>query len=617
MLDFLTYSLCPPFSETTDGEHFDTLLEMVADNGRIFYKLFQHPSMAIVKGAGMVMKAIIEEGAPELAKRMQELSLSEGALPRHLHTSMFTQSIDARMLTMRQLSRSLVSLWCTSNDKAVALIKRILPDGLWQYLYSSEMAPKDRDLMNMRDNLSLAIEHNTGVNSSTKMQIINKSRKIQRQILNAQSYQMIEKQLSNVLSHWKQRVGSPNLNLGSSKAEEKVIVLRRRRQRVKSTENWDLFYYKFTKDHAQPNLIWNFKCREELREAIENEIRAFNVDKDLGQGYVIAWNFTEFEVPYVCLSDEIKIGEYYLRLLLESGNDIIENITNGLNRSVGQEESSESNTTASTSTSPPSSAEQNETKAVVESASNSTIANGQETSIRNSSSDFEIKNAIVFFNDLYHRFLLSTNMKSMCLQAMTIVYTKCHKDIGEFHDTKYIVAMLERTTDRMERDKLLMFIDALILNQTNVKEIIDSNGVRILVDLLTLAHLHTSRAYVPTQRNVIEAAPDAVERSEEKEWYYGSKVGPFSFKEMKELYANGTIDAKTRCWAQGMDGWRTMDKIPQLKWALLGSGQGQMNETSMAIMILNILIKMCNYYPSRDAEGAIIRPVPKIKRLLT
>ena len=26
MLDFFTYSLCPPFSETTDGEHFDILL---------------------------------------------------------------------------------------------------------------------------------------------------------------------------------------------------------------------------------------------------------------------------------------------------------------------------------------------------------------------------------------------------------------------------------------------------------------------------------------------------------------------------------------------------------------------------------------------------------------
>jgi len=136
---------------------------------------------------------------------------------------------------------------------------------------------------------------------------------------------------------------------------------------------------------------------------------------------------------------------------------------------------------------------------------------------------------------------------------MTIVYTKCHEEIGEFHDTKYIIAMLDRTTDRLERDKLLMFIDALILNRANVKEIVDANGVRTLVDLLTLAHLHTSRAYVPTQRNVIEAAPNAAaERGDaEKEWYYGNKMGPFSLREIKQFFADGTLDAKTRCWAQG------------------------------------------------------------------
>ncbi|GFS12157.1 DnaJ (Hsp40) homolog, subfamily C, member 13 [Elysia marginata] len=60
MLDFLTFALCAPYSETTDGTQFDMLLEMVAANGRIVFKLFQHPSMAIVKGAGLVMKAIIE-----------------------------------------------------------------------------------------------------------------------------------------------------------------------------------------------------------------------------------------------------------------------------------------------------------------------------------------------------------------------------------------------------------------------------------------------------------------------------------------------------------------------------------------------------------------------------
>ena len=37
----------------------------------------QHPSMAIVKGAGLVMKAIIEEGDSETAARMQELALAE------------------------------------------------------------------------------------------------------------------------------------------------------------------------------------------------------------------------------------------------------------------------------------------------------------------------------------------------------------------------------------------------------------------------------------------------------------------------------------------------------------------------------------------------------------
>lgn len=80
-------------------------------------------------------------------------------------------------------------------------------------------------------------------------------------------------------------------------------------------------------------------------------MRAFNVDRELGNATVISWNHREFEVrapsgrnsmtscfflfrsgsnrwfhsltrvflqvKYECLSDEIKIGDYYLRLLLE------------------------------------------------------------------------------------------------------------------------------------------------------------------------------------------------------------------------------------------------------------------------------------------------------------
>lgn len=41
MLDILTFALCVPYSETTDGTHFDTLLAMVAKRGRYLFQLFQ------------------------------------------------------------------------------------------------------------------------------------------------------------------------------------------------------------------------------------------------------------------------------------------------------------------------------------------------------------------------------------------------------------------------------------------------------------------------------------------------------------------------------------------------------------------------------------------------
>ena len=68
---------------------------------------------------------------------------------------------------------------------------------------------------------------------------------------------------------------------------------------------------------------------------------------------------------------------------------------------------------------------------------------------------------------------------------------------------------------------------------------------------------------------------------------------------MKTYWKKGQLTAKTRCWAQGMDGWRPLISIPQLKWCLLATGQAVLNETELATLILNMLIRMCQYYPSR------------------
>lgn len=68
---------------------------------------------------------------------------------------------------------------------------------------------------------------------------------------------------------------------------------------------------------------------------------------------------------------------------------------------------------------------------------------------------------------------------------------------------------------------------------------------------------------------------------------------------MKDFWKEEAINPSTRCWCQGMDGWRPILHIPQLKWFLLASGSPLMNETDMAVLILNMLIRICSYYPNR------------------
>lgn len=49
--------------------------------------------------------------------------------------------------------------------------------------------------------------------------------------------------------------------VAGAQKEERVIVLRRPRRNMSISHNWALFYYHFYKDHARPNLLWNYKAR--------------------------------------------------------------------------------------------------------------------------------------------------------------------------------------------------------------------------------------------------------------------------------------------------------------------------------------------------------------------
>ncbi|CAG9795548.1 unnamed protein product, partial [Diatraea saccharalis] len=348
------------------------------------------------------------------------------------------------------------------------------PSGLLAFLESTEAPPAtalEEERVDERDNLQLV--------QQTVKQRAPHWEALERQVKYVEKH--LEHYAALALQHWAQKTGrgAPNASGQGKEARERPVVLRRRRERLKSTANWPLFYYQFHRDHALPNLIWNHTTREELRNALESELRAFMCDREAAGNTLTSWNHAELEVHYQCLQNEVKIGDYYLRILLEQRDN----------------------------------------------------------------DDSPIRKSYEFFNDLYHRFLSTpkVEMKCMCLQAMSIVYGRYFEDIGPFADTKYIVQMLDRTCDRMERDRLVQFLSKLILHRRNVSEILEWNGIRILVELMTLAHLHTSRATVPAQSNVIEG-PAQQQGGGDREWYYnleqGDKVqrmGPVSFQQVSSV----------------------------------------------------------------------------------
>ncbi|CAB3410631.1 unnamed protein product [Caenorhabditis bovis] len=563
MLNFLTFSVCSPYSETTSGDTFDHILRLVSARGRSFFKLFQCPSMTIVKGAGMVMRAIIEEADVETSKSMQMLALSEGAFLTHLYMALLSNGKDLRVMTNRQLSGHLISLWIADNKPANDLLTRCLPRGLLNYLDSDEKVPvQEKDLLIPRNNLTAA----TNESKQNAMK-----EKIEQLRVTA------EAGLERFIQHWDL---DHKLNFLPRMVDEKQqqrqqpVVLRKRRNRVKPTVNWKLFAYQFARDHSQADLIWNEKTREEFRHAMDTETRALASEKEqAATGVPIAWNHTEFQVRYPSLQEEIKIGDYYLRLLL------------------------------------------------VEDDENAT----------------PIHNPVEFFNNVYHRFLLSSkpDMRCLCLRAMAITYSRHHMTIGAFSDAKYFVAMLAKCINPLERDHLLLLLSKLSLNKENVRELIVSNILPLLVDFSVLAHLHVQRAKVQNQTNVIEASAEQLSEGGSDEWYYNDKEnqrqGPVSFEKMKTLYEEKKIFEKTPVWAGGMDKWMSLASVPQFRWTICQHKDSDelssstttsfqatvLNFTDLCVLCLDTMLQMCEFFPSRDAHDCVVRPMPAIKKQLT
>lgn len=373
--------------------------------------------------------------------------------------------------------------------------------------------------------------------------------------------------------------------------------------------NWPEFWREFSLDHNRADLIWNERTRQELREALQAEVHNLDVEKarsedvlslgghtdveSMGQETAIqlSWNYTEFSVRYHSLSKEVCVGQYYLRLLLDSG------------------------------------------------------AGGR-------AQDFPLRDPVAFFRALYHRFLCDadvgltvegaapdelgasddwcdmgsldgfgggggSSVRELCARAMTIVYEQHYQAIGPFDGTAHITVLLDRTNDRALRHRLLLLLKVLMKVPANVEACVSVGGCALAVDLLTTSHEASERTSIPLQSNLI-AATAFMEPP--KEWLFvtkdGVQVGPVEKDGVRRAWSKQEIDLNSRCWASGMTEWKRMRDIRELRWAM-ASRIAVLTPVQVGEAALSILHSMVSVHSDLDDAGEIVTPTPRVKRILS
>ncbi|KAL6906330.1 hypothetical protein ACP4OV_003931 [Aristida adscensionis] len=372
--------------------------------------------------------------------------------------------------------------------------------------------------------------------------------------------------------------------------------------------NWYGFWKAFGLDHNRADLIWNERTRQELKEALQAEVHNLDVEKERSDDIVpgssvtedaggsdslprISWNYAEFLVSYPSLSKEVCVGQYYLRLLLESGSNY-------------------------------------------------------------RAQDFPLRDPVAFFRALYHRFLCDadigltvdgavpdelgssddwcdmgrldgfgggggSSVRELCSRAMAIVYEQHHKVIGHFDGTAHITVLLDRTDDRALRHRLLLLLKALMNDLSNVEACVLVGGCVLAVDLLAVAHEASERTAIPLQSNLI-AATAFMEPP--KEWMYidkdGTQVGPFEKDAVRRLWSKKSIDWTTKCWASGMSDWKRLRDIRELRWAL-SVRVPVLTPTQIGDAASSILHSMASAHSDLDDAGEIVTPTPRVKRILS
>lgn len=492
VVEVLEAMICEPHCETTQYTVFVELLRLVAGLKRRLFALFGHPAESIRETVAVVMRSIAEEDAVA-AESMRAAALRDGALLRHLLHAFYLPTGERRDVS-RQLVALWVDSYQPALELLsrilppglVAYLHTISNETADEDISNQElslMSRRQRRLLQRRRNRPVGIPaqvqgtlsandaegneqmrqtngYQNSVDGSYSGQITSlhpsranpaENNKIRQSgqssvITSSDNYAAFESTETNFTSTGDSDIGPQNSGIP---APAQVVTENAPVGCGRLLLNWPGFWRAFGLDHNRADLIWNERTRQELREALQAEVHKLDLEKGRTEDIVpggtskdivsgqetipqISWNYAEFSVRYPSLAKEVCVGQYYLRLLLESG-----------------------------------------------------------TSGR--AQDFPLRDPVAFFRALYHWFLCDadtgltvdgavpdemgssddwcdmgrldgfgggggSSVRELCARAMAIVYEQHCNSVGAFEGTAHITVLLDRTNDRTLRHRLLLLL---------------------------------------------------------------------------------------------------------------------------------------------------------------
>lgn len=124
MLQTLEGCLCSRKATTAPSEFQMIVAEVANFYSTLLKTLFQSRCATTVEACTLLLKAIVEECEPAVARQIRDAALAEGIVLRHFYQAVFDPSFD-----QRSVSRYLISLWMSHHPPSKQLLARMLPTG--------------------------------------------------------------------------------------------------------------------------------------------------------------------------------------------------------------------------------------------------------------------------------------------------------------------------------------------------------------------------------------------------------------------------------------------------------------------------------------------------------